>query len=395
MKLVGLLTSAVVVYALVAACVLWPGGARSSNAGGDEAHAQLPGNPGNFPGSSIPDSRRKLPVAQRGHVSLEGLPYRGVTMQLQRPDWMDKYKKSLDEIASLGADTVKLVVDARQENGSAARIYLDLRMTPSAEALTDLIKYARSKNLRVILMPIVLLDKPVGNEWRGQISPDDHNGGWHMWWESYREMLMHYAYIAEGTGVDVLVIGSELVSTQTNIEEWTKTINKVREIYKGRLTYSANWDNYTAVPFWDQLDMIGMNSYWKMSDNEGDKATIDDMKAEWQEIQKDLLPWLKKQGKPLLFLEIGWFSQENAAVTPWDYTQPVDLKPIDLQIQKRLYEAFFQSWYGQPLMGGFNIWEWTPGDGGPEDSGYTPEGKPAEKVLREWLAKGPWQVKLN
>ena len=38
---------------------------------------------------------------------------------------------------------------------------------------------------------------------------------------------------------------------------------------------------------------------------------------------------------------------------------------------------------------------WTPGDGGANDSGYTPENKPAEKVLREWLAKKPWEVKLN
>jgi hypothetical protein len=391
MKLIGLLTSAIVVYALVAACVLWPSNSQSGN---EQARAQLPGTPGNFPGG-IPNPRNKPAIAQRGHVSLDGLPYRSVTMQIQRPDWIEKYKQSLDEIVSVGADTVKFVVDARQENGRSARIYLDLRMTPSADQLSDLIKYAKSKGLRVILMPIVLLDNPIGDEWRGKISPLEDNGGWYEWWESYRAMLGYFAWIAQLNNVDVLVIGSELVSTQSNVEEWTKTINKVRETFKGRLTYSANWDNYWTVPFWDQLDMVGMNSYWKMSDNKGDKATLDDMKHEWKEIQGDLLPWLKKTGKPLLFLEIGWFSQTNAAVTPWDYTQLLEVEPLDMEIQKRLYEAFFQSWYGQPMLGGFSIWEWTPGDGGPKDSGYTPEGKPAEKVLREWLNKGPWQVKLG
>jgi hypothetical protein len=38
------------------------------------------------------------------------------------------------------------------------------------------------------------------------------------------------------------------------------------------------------------------------------------------------------------------------------------------------------------------VWSWEPGDGGPSDKGYTPENKPAEKVLREWLAK-PWNGK--
>jgi hypothetical protein len=34
-----------------------------------------------------------------------------------------------------------------------------------------------------------------------------------------------------------------------------------------------------------------------------------------------------------------------------------------------------------------------PGDGGSDDRGYTPEGKPAEKVLREWMNKPRWTVK--
>ena len=38
------------------------------------------------------------------------------------------------------------------------------------------------------------------------------------------------------------------------------------------------------------------------------------------------------------------------------------------------------------------IWAWTPNASGPQDRGYTPEGKPAEDILRKWLARGPWQV---
>ena len=50
-------------------------------------------------------------------------------------------------------------------------------------------------------------------------------------------------------------------------------------------------------------------------------------------------------------------------------------------------------WYGNPALGGFMMWEWPPGDGGANDRGYTPENKPAEQVLREWLAKKAWVVK--
>ena len=59
-----------------------------------------------------PDSTRSAAPL----TTIPGLPYRGVGMQIQRVDWIDKYEKSIDEIADLGADTVLLVVDSRQEN---------------------------------------------------------------------------------------------------------------------------------------------------------------------------------------------------------------------------------------------------------------------------------------
>ncbi|MGH7177165.1 MAG: glycoside hydrolase family 113, partial [Tepidisphaeraceae bacterium] len=213
------------------------------------------------------------PAIQR---SLAGLPYCAISIQIQRPDWIERYKQCIDEIASVGADTVKLVVDARQENGKSCRIYLDLRMTPTPEQLIELVRHAKSRNLRVILMPIVLLDAPVGNDWRGTIHPDS----WREWWESYRAMLSHFAWIAQTSGVDVFVVGSELVSTEDKPAEWKETIAMVRATFKGRLTYSSNWDHYTAVPFWDQLDLIGMNSYWIMGDNE--RVTVDEIKGRWK-----------------------------------------------------------------------------------------------------------------
>lgn len=362
----GLIITALAAYALVLGCVMYPAKAPPPN--GDDAPN----------GTSSRISSR------------DGLPLAAVGMQIQRVDWIDEYKKSIDEIADLGADAVKFVVDARQENGASARIYLDLRMTPTPGQLGELIRHAKERDLRVILMPIVLLDRPRDNEWRGKIAPLQDNGGWNEWWKSYRAMLGHYAWIAEINEVDVLVVGSELLSTQSQTDQWRRTIRDVRKTYKGRLTYSANWDNYREVTFWDELDLIGMNSYWKFGTDRDPQPSVEQIEQRWADIQRDLLQFIGSQGKPLLFLEIGWFSQNNVAYEPWDYTRN---QPGDVQLQKRLYEGFFRAWWGQPLLGGFSIWEWTPGDGGEDDTGYTPEGKPAEEVLRAWLAKPRWEVK--
>ena len=357
---IGLIVTAVVVYLAVLGCVIFP--ARIS---------------GETPNGS--DSRPFRAV--NTGAPLTGLPYRGIAMLLERTDWTEEYKKSIDEIAGTGADTVMFVIDARQENGTSNRIYLDMRMTPTPEKLADLIKHAKDRKLRVILMPIVLLDSPIGNEWRGTIKPLD----WEDWFNSYRDMITHFAYIAEDNHADVLVVGSELVSTQDKLTQWTRTIGAVRKAFKGQLTYSSNWDNYTQVPFWNQLDLISMNSYWKLGRDKN--ASVGEIMDNWRQIQRDVLAFTQKQGKPLLFSEVGWCSLENAASEPWDYTR-TELG-VDLDLQKRLYEGFFKVWYGNPGLGGFMVWNWEPGDGGSADKGYTPENKPAEKVLREWFGR-PW-----
>ena len=43
--------------------------------------------------------------------------------------------------------------------------------------------------------------------------------------------------LIEGADADVLVVGSELVSTEPQVEQWTKTIAEVRKTFTGYLTY--------------------------------------------------------------------------------------------------------------------------------------------------------------
>lgn len=185
-----------------------------------------------------------------------------------------------------------------------------------------------------------------------------------------------------------MVVGSELVSTESQLEEWEETIAFVRDIFKGKLTYSANWDHYSAIGFWNRLDFISMNSYWTLGS--GPDASVEEIRQRWTKIQGEVLGFARKKGKPLFFTEVGWCSLENAVTEPWDYTRKS--VPIDLELQARLYRAFFESWHGQSDFAGFSFWEWLPGEGGPNDRTYTPKNKPAEKVLREWLAKPAWDV---
>jgi hypothetical protein len=320
--------------------------------------------------------------------SLDGLPYCGASMQLHDVDNLAGYEKSCDEIAALGGDTVMFVPNAFMETATSSSIYIDERHTMGADNLRKLIAHAKADNLRVILMPIVLLDKPkLDTDWRGTIHPDD----WDDWFDSYQDMMLFYAKMAEQTGVNLLVVGSELVSSEPFVDDWRATIRKVRDVYHGQLTYSSNWDHYAMVQFWDALDIVGMNSYWKLGPDDDHTVSGEEIKRRWAAIQKDLFGWQATVHKPILLLEAGWCSLSNASYEPWDYTR-VEL-PLDLDVQKRLYEGFFASWWGKPQSAGFLMWEWTPeSPGGPDDKGYTPRGKPAADVMKQWLAKPRWKV---
>lgn len=360
-----LIGSAIALYLVVVGCVVWP---TNNQSNGKE----------NDPGYVGP--RRKL----------EGLPLRGATIQLHDPSKVNMYKIAIDQMVEVGADSVQLVVGARMENGGSARIFVDVRQAPSADALGEIVKHAKSKGLRVQLMPIVLLESPRGNEWRGTIKPEiDGVSAWAEWFDDYRRMIGYFAEVAEANKVDVLVVGSELVSTEDKAAEWAATIRMVRSKFSGMLTYSANWDHYVNIPFWEQLDLIGMNSYWKLGENRHVK--VEEIVARWNQIQKDLIAFSNKKGKPLVLVEVGWCSLANAAHEPWDYTQVQ--AGLDLELQRKLYEGFFRAWHGNPNLGGFYFWEWSIMGAGPEDRGYSPQGKPSEQVLKEWLKKGPWEVK--
>jgi hypothetical protein len=131
-----------------------------------------------------------------------------------------------------------------------------------------------------------------------------------------------------------------------------------------------------------------MNSYWKLGDNR--KVPVEEIERRWKDIQRDLLSFQREVKKPLMFLEVGWCSLANAAHEPGTTRRRRSARPGP---SAQALRGFFRSWHGNPQFGGFMVWEWTPGDGGLEDKGYTPENKPAEKVLKEWIAKPRWEVK--
>lgn len=317
-------------------------------------------------------------------------PYHGVAWQIHRSEnCVEEARRILGEIADLGADTVLISNAGYQEHASSESFQIDPEVTPSPEQWAEVFQIAHDNGLRIILMPIILLSEPRGTEWRGVINPPN----WNDWAEQYRDFLLHFARIAAKGDVEVFMIGSELISAEKNlhIEQWRQLIREVRKVFPGKLSYSSNWDHYKVVEFWDELDLIGMTSYYKLSSQPN--PSLETIIDAWKPIRRGLLRWQAEIGKPLLFTEVGWCSQEGASIEPWNYYHNQTPSAAGHQEQARCYRAFMETWKndmahnGDGVVGGAIWWEWMNVPGGSDDVNYIPKGKPAEVELRNWFAQ--------
>lgn len=336
-------------------------------------------------GATLITSAPRRPVS-----ALAGVPYHGMSWQVHySATAVEQAKVLLREIADLGADTVMISNPGYQEHAGSDSFKIDPVVTPSREQWLEIFKIAHDNGLRVILMPIILLSDPRGNEWRGVISPPN----WDDWFEQYRKFILHFARIAEEGKVEVFMVGSELVSTEKFTNRWYEVIREVRREFSGKLSYSSNWDHYKVVEYWDELDLVGMTSYYKLSSDP--RPSLDSLIKAWEPLRKGLLKWQATVKKPLLFTEAGWCSQEGTSIEPWNYYYKQEATPAGLEEQFNCYLAFMETWKyseepGKRLtpeqLGGVLWWEWNDTPGGKNDYNYTPRGKPAEKALRDWFA---------
>lgn len=336
-------------------------------------------------GSPRETSPAPKPTSQPARVPTTGR-YDGMAVQLHGGVGIyDAYHRLVPEVAALGADSILFCVHGWQEHAGSLDLHLDAKRTADTGELGRLCDLAAANNLRVILMPMVLLTNPRNNEWRGKIVPE--NKDWKAWFDRYREFITHFARIAEKHRVDVLMIGSELVKTEGRTEEWRGIIADVRKVFHGRLGYSANWDHYQTekIGFWKDLDFVGMTTYYKLA--EAANPTVEEVDKNWARIKKEILTFQAEVDRPIIFTEAGWCSQEGAAYEAWNYYHSQKATEAGRKEQTLCYEAFLRAWADEPAVGGIIWWEWDLSPGGNEDYNYTPKGKPAESILRKWFEK--------
>ena len=205
--------------------------------------------------------------------------------------------------------------------------------------------------------------------------------------KKHRNFILDFAIIAENEKVETFCIGTEMRSfVLSRPIFWTNLIDTIKTIYNGKLTYAANWDDFENVPFWNQLDYIGVDAYFPLSNEKNPtKKTLLDA---WEPINKQLKSFSKKLNKQLLFTEFGYRSMEHSLSKPWESSSK---QPVNMKNQQVGLAAFFETFWTEDYVAGGYLWKWFDKNekaGGLKDLGYTPQNKPALKIITKWYSFG-------
>ncbi|MBM3323241.1 hypothetical protein FJY69_07175, partial [candidate division WOR-3 bacterium] len=215
---------------------------------------------------------------------------------------------------------------------------------------------------------------------------------------SYSSFIRHFAELAQEETCAMFCAGAELDKSADESWErdlWMAIIGYVKSKFLGPVTYAADWRTYRSIPFWDAVDVIGINAYfppWVPGHHHPpDEPDVKNLSQEWKlnyipeiEAFRDSLN-LPDSVKPVIFTEIGYRSITGCATGPWDDTT---LGSYDETEQRNCYIAGMHSFLGKPWFAGWFWHEWTTdhNQGGTGDLSYSPKDKPAQEVLRRWFA---------
>ncbi len=308
---------------------------------------------------------------------------KGITMVAPPSEFQNN---PLEKIAEVNANWTTLVPFSFMRQGEP-RLVFNMPgqwWGERSDGVRKSISSAQAAGLKVMLKPQIYIP----GSWVGDLDFED-DAQWESWETQYRAYIMNMVDIAVEQGAEMICIGTEINHSAAKREDfWRSMIRDIRAMYTGQLTYSANWDSYQKVPFWDALDYIGISAYFPLTDS--DTPDFVELLSEWRPIVKKLSKYSKKKKKQILFTEFGYLSVDGCAYRAWELEKQVHQLSINEQAQANAIESLFLAFWKEDFWAGGFLWKWFPNMQGHEgyiDKDYTPQNKMAQTVIERWYGR--------
>ena len=251
------------------------------------------------------------------------------------------------------------------------------------EGAMQYIDVLKKNGIRIMLKPQIWVWK---GEFTGYIEMDS-DADWKLLEMAYSNYILEYAKLAQEKKVELFCIGTELEKFVENRPEyWNNLILEIKKVYKGRLTYAANWDEFKRTPFWKDLDFIGIDAYFPVSNTK--TPTVEECNSGWETHKTLIKGYSDKLNRPVLFTEFGYRSVDYTGKEPWKSDR--NMNTVNLEAQANATQSIFDTFWNEDWFAGGFIWKWYHHHdvaGGNDNARFTPQNKPAEAIIRDVYQK--------
>tara|TARA_R110000868_G_scaffold115383_5_gene308081 strand:- start:5582 stop:6586 length:1005 start_codon:yes stop_codon:yes gene_type:complete len=247
------------------------------------------------------------------------------------------------------------------------------------------IEALKEKNIKIMLKPQIWIGH---GQFTGYVEMKNETE-WATFEASYSNFILEYAELAQETKAELFCIGTELQKFIENRPQyWNTLIKKIKTIYKGKLTYAANWNEFNKTPFWNQLDYIGVDAYFPVSDSK--TPTFEECMEGWKQHKTHIKNLSIENKKPILFTEFGYRSVDYSGKKPWVSDRSIN--QVNLEAQNNTTKALFETFWKEEWFAGGFIWKWFHNHdkvGGENNFMFTPQNKPAEAIIKYYYSLKP------
>ena len=264
-------------------------------------------------------------------------------------------RRELDRMAVLGVNWIALNDFAYMPDVTGPVVAFGRDRSMTRDDLRRQIADAHNRGIKVLLKPHIWASSFWDGKWHGDIRMDDE-AEWAAFFDNYTAYILDQAKLAAETGADGLSVGVEMKGASGREEDWRRLVAKVREVYDGPVTYSANSDEWPDVAWWDALDVVGITAYFPLA--EGADPTDADLRAGWAGVYDRLDAFHAEVGLPIVFTELGYSASDTAAREPWRH----DEQNPDTAFQARLYRVALEEAARRDYVAGVFLWKWFTAD---------------------------------
>jgi len=325
-------------------------------------------------------------------------------------------KKQPKLMADMGVNWVTLNANFCMENLASTRCFLDFEYSSTEYELIEMAKRMHDAGLRIMLKPCMTL---LDGAWMGRVNfPSDSENTqingikleyWKKWFNSFKECSKYFADIAERCGIEAYLIGAEYFGTEGQNKGWSETIDVVKDIYSGPVSYEFTpksiLNDLNTLEWFNKLDFLSHSIYPPARQKNKTSTLLENPDAINQSEQplEAMIEHLKPQldvmkaimerfgNKPILFTEIGCRSARGVSMKPDDYRWK---SKYDGMEQANYMEAVFRTFTQLENWLGLLWWKWDETQDRPHyttdptgNQGFTIQGKPAEDIFKVWAQK--------